>query len=95
MGMRIEFVQRYWDEEQAAYYVDQVGMKPTDDCWKYRKVYPLLLEVKYPMEIPDDAEHTDILFRDDTILTVKGSFGELKKYIDEQERLADEQAWGG
>jgi hypothetical protein len=86
MGMRIEFTQRYLKEEDRVLYEDQLNMPVPESSYKYRRIYPLLLEVAYPMEIPGDKEHCEILFRDDVVITVKGSFCDIALLIDDREK---------
>jgi hypothetical protein len=90
MGMRIELTQRYMDDEAAAYYVDEIGMKPPEDCYRYRRIYPHLQEIRYPMEIPGDKDHCEVLFWDDTSIVVQGSYDDLCFLFDDREAMDDE-----
>jgi hypothetical protein len=91
MGMRIELMQRYLDEGKAAYYVDELGMKPPASSYKYRRIYPHLQEIRYPMEIPGDKDHAEILFWDDTSVVVHCNFDDLCNLIDDREAQDDEE----
>jgi hypothetical protein len=85
MGMRIEFTQRYVSEEDRVLYEDNMNMPVPQSVYKYRRIYPLLFDIEYPMEIPGDKEHCEVLFKNDCVLTVKGGFDEIAQNIDDRE----------
>jgi hypothetical protein len=86
--MRIEFTERYVSKEDRELYEENMAMQVPVQCYKYRRIYPHLDEVEYPIEIPGDKDHCEILFRADYTITVRGNFDDICQAIDDREAQA-------
>jgi hypothetical protein len=80
-SMRIEFTERFISQEEKEYW-ENIKVEP---IYHYRKIYPCLSTVDYPREIPGDPDHCEVLFKDDYVLVVKGTYQDIALQIDDRE----------
>jgi hypothetical protein len=92
--LRIEFNERFLDDLPSDEEIDTLkNLKQPipEGKVKFRRIYPRLLEIDYPREIPGMKKHCEILFLDGTSVIVCGSYDEIALLIDERAKLLDQK----
>jgi hypothetical protein len=88
-SMRIELIECFITEADAEYW-ENLKIAPPYKC---RRIYPCLTDIDYPREIPDDKEHAEILFKDGSVIIVKGDYQSIFLQIDDREAQAYGEDW--
>jgi hypothetical protein len=85
--MRIEFQERYLDMTDDE--IEEARNLKLKLEFKYRRVYPRLLDISHPAEILGKKSHCKIVFYDWSEMIVKGNYDDICNLIDKREAMMD------
>lgn len=86
--MRIEFQERFLDMTDEE--IEQANNLKQKLEFKYRRIYPKLVMIDYPAELPGKKSHCRLFFIDGTSIIIKGSYDDICNLIDDRERQDNE-----
>lgn len=87
-SLRIEFEERFLDMTDEE--IDRAENLKQELTYSYRRVYPRLSDIAYPMEMKKAKKHCEIMFKDNASIIVKGTYQDICLAIDAREQMDEE-----
>jgi hypothetical protein len=89
---RIEFTERYYEPptDEEFEQADKAALDPPEGTYKYRRINPLLSQIRYPAEYPGKSKHCILVMDDWTEVVIRGKYDDICILLEDRERMYNE-----